>query len=911
MGFSSTKNSIPRFIPSQRIKGSDKELFIINYEGSVIEIQRSSNLYEPIIVRIDGKMLETVPSKQNKEIEFSTADGKHNLQVWNERVENTLIPKIFVKDGIAIVIDGVPVQNTLADPISRFNSGKAFIWLLTILLFVKAFIVPLSSNQLLIQDETKLYLFINIILFILSLSAALTFQLNPIRAVMIGLFASIIELAEYIFAITMLKEISIVVILFTILRLSILASIIFSFRNLKLILSFSDKENQIISDKSPKKIKRFTFSVKYIVISVLFLTVLGSFYFVVNEIIKRSNEPSIERDSSLEFRTDLKLPELIPYRIGDKWGYVNRRGERVIESKYSSVEFFSTNNSLRIENNELVGIIDKNGKEIIPCTYADIKELSDKDYFIAKKKDRNWGIINDKNEIIIPFSYKKIEKHSSKDLFVVHKENTAGVIDITGRIVIPFLYKNLEFSNKFIIAVRENPDKVEYGLLNFEGSILMPFQGWELRSDNMLNDSLLIASKEQILFLSVLNDFVSETTERIIDLNGNTILPKKSKVNERNVFTYLDHLTKTDTKDYILISYTEYSIDLFTYTRKKGIINSKADIIIPFEYDEIGSGYKVSFNEQYNAVKKNDLYGVINRYNRIILPINYEYASVEKPGDEFYFIVKDKRKNKTGLLKAPKYYDLASSEVVIPFDYDWIIINDKNNNWITVVNNNRRGAVDFNNNLIVPLKYIGGLYLSEGLAATKYVDPDTLNRVLNSNMIKALSYLEEIHKSLIMSSGWDGIYRNPDYKYLKYSTLELMNILTDSLARKTYYFDNYKYLKRFENYEEFALEIILGDWRRVLPGKWGYFNEKGELVLDFIYDDAESFEHGLAKVKVNNKWGVINKNGKVVLPIKYDEDELEKVDGYDLFKVSRNKNSLLSKGTFGFIDINGVEYFKD
>lgn len=40
-----------RFIPSQRIKGSDKELFIINYEGSTFEIQRTLNLYETVALK--------------------------------------------------------------------------------------------------------------------------------------------------------------------------------------------------------------------------------------------------------------------------------------------------------------------------------------------------------------------------------------------------------------------------------------------------------------------------------------------------------------------------------------------------------------------------------------------------------------------------------------------------------------------------------------------------------------------------------------------------------------------------------------------------------------------------------------------------------------------------------------------
>ena len=100
--------------------------------------------------------------------------------------------------------------------------------------------------------------------------------------------------------------------------------------------------------------------------------------------------------------------------------------------------------------------------------------------------------------------------------------------------------------------------------------------------------------------------------------------------------------------------------------------------------------------------------------------------------------------------------------------------------------------------------------------------------------------------------------------------------------------------------------ILVDDWREDIPGKWGFFNEAGELVIDFIYDNVESFKNGLAKVKFNNKWGIINRKGEVVIPIKFNEDEIRRVKDFYLFEV-RNDN----RETIGFIDINGIEYFED
>ncbi len=52
--------------------------------------------------------------------------------------------------------------------------------------------------------------------------------------------------------------------------------------------------------------------------------------------------------------------------------------------------------------------------------------------------------------------------------------------------------------------------------------------------------------------------------------------------------------------------------------------------------------------------------------------------------------------------------------------------------------------------------------------------------------------------------------------------------------------------------------------------KWGYINEKGEVVIDYQFKDAELFsDEGLAPVK-EKKWGFIDKSGKLVIPMDYD-----------------------------------------
>lgn len=48
-------------------------------------------------------------------------------------------------------------------------------------------------------------------------------------------------------------------------------------------------------------------------------------------------------------------------------------------------------------------------------------------------------------------------------------------------------------------------------------------------------------------------------------------------------------------------------------------------------------------------------------------------------------------------------------------------------------------------------------------------------------------------------------------------------------------------------------------------GKWGFVDSDGELVIDYTYENAESFQNGFASVASDGKWGYINEKGAMVI----------------------------------------------
>ena len=56
-----------------------------------------------------------------------------------------------------------------------------------------------------------------------------------------------------------------------------------------------------------------------------------------------------------------------------------------------------------------------------------------------------------------------------------------------------------------------------------------------------------------------------------------------------------------------------------------------------------------------------------------------------------------------------------------------------------------------------------------------------------------------------------------------------------------------------------------------LTGKYGYINQTGQVVIQPQFDAGGSFSEGLAQVAIANKWGYINSTGQIVIALQFNE----------------------------------------
>ncbi|WP_412032048.1 WG repeat-containing protein [Malacoplasma muris] len=91
--------------------------------------------------------------------------------------------------------------------------------------------------------------------------------------------------------------------------------------------------------------------------------------------------------------------------------------------------------------------------------------------------------------------------------------------------------------------------------------------------------------------------------------------------------------------------------------------------------------------------------------------------------------------------------------------------------------------------------------------------------------------------------------------------------------KKDYFIIDHELSNKFTKLKEKINPISICENNFILSkknNKFGYLNNNGNILIDFLFDQANQFVSEYASVKIKNKWGVINIKGNFVVAPKYD-----------------------------------------
>lgn len=384
-------------------------------------------------------------------------------------------------------------------------------------------------------------------------------------------------------------------------------------------------------------------------------------------------------------------------------------------------------------------------------------------------------------------------------LYIVRKDNNEegtyayGVVNEGGTVYIPVEYNRIEFTNEYG-AYEDNVYKCEkngkWGLVSSTNGTLLPCEYSSLSNKGNGIWQTFKSGKYGYIQLNRLSSIT-------------TLIPC------------------------IYESLGDYSADSYihaTLKGKKGMIDSKNKIIIPFEYSNVGNPCHTSNGYSIIWVEKDGKLGIYNDDGKEIQPCDIDKAYIltenksielsytDCPSTDYIYIV---RNGLTGLISGSIF------ETIIPCMYEYLSPIKTSKAFYKA--NGKWGIIDTSNKTIK-------------LAIYDNVEID--GSTLSERKMPSMAFQSNMY---VRNNGKVGM--------LKANGEDFIPVKYDSLGM---YSDN-------------MLVAKVGD-------KYGFLNEEGKESVPFVYSQAHNYSEGLAAVvNENGKYLFIDKLGNVAIkPKEYD-----------------------------------------
>lgn len=351
---------------------------------------------------------------------------------------------------------------------------------------------------------------------------------------------------------------------------------------------------------------------------------------------------------------------------------INQKNEEIFKeySKVEAIDNFDSKQNiwyeddvLRVEKNGKYGLINFEGKEVLPCDYDEITALKGVTNNLLVKKDGKVGLVNEKGQTIVNTEYKDIKtlKEGYKNEYIIVNDNNQyGIISTTGTVIIEPKYEDVKYlNNSEMFAIK---DAGVWKLINKDNQILID-GGYdniiEAKGENVVvekggkygvvttkNEEKIPVEYEQIKYTFSIY-YIAKTGGKygIINLNN-------EQVKDFN-YINMDYVEKgdfiqadvSDTETVIFDNNLSEKINgiVSEINQEKGYIKVYTNNeykYYNFKFEEKKSSDILTSNNLFLS-KKDGKYGYVNKEGKVIVDYIYEdgteqnscgFAAVKKDG---------------------------------------------------------------------------------------------------------------------------------------------------------------------------------------------------------------------------------------------------------------------------------------
>lgn len=387
-----------------------------------------------------------------------------------------------------------------------------------------------------------------------------------------------------------------------------------------------------------------------------------------------------------------------PVRKDQKWGLIDTNGTLVVKPLYDAISDFNKDGFAFVHVNDLVGIINPEGTEIIPPEFEDIK-TTESIYFIARK-DKLWGVFTNAGKLIIPAEYEELVYIGNR-LFMFRNDTLSGILNTDNKIIIePQFESTKNTGNGFIITKLNNL----LGLYDYSGKRLLEnsYSNIEAVNENYAvfrttsgNCGGIFSDGQKTpdtswLFYKYSPNMVAFNKENwhLFSLKNRTFHIRESF----DFIEFIDHFAfvKYGNKQGVACDSTGIIIPVqFDHIimagnrgfmvdsgRCRGFYSLSGKIILPVIYDEI----VLSDTMTYLTFRKNNLWGIASADGKIIIPAKgndielYPNRIKLYRKDKLYIYYLDKNGSVTD---SSVFYNVHKINVVRPYNQTFTNLNNR------------------------------------------------------------------------------------------------------------------------------------------------------------------------------------------------------------------------------------------
>ncbi|PXY44851.1 WG repeat-containing protein [Flavobacterium hydrophilum] len=578
----------------------------------------------------------------------------------------------------------------------------------------------------------------------------------------------------------------------------------------------------------------------------------------------------------------------------------------VLQPEYDNIDY-RNEDFFAVKKGNLFGLLNKEGKTILETKYDSIGNGINS--VIVKKSDK-YGVFNNEGKEILPVKYNKVlySNTISKTVLIKNKENNLELI-INGQ-PSTFLFDNLVFYKNTVIVTKDS----KKGLI-FNGNLVYNIEYDNISTDGKsfnYNNSIkkTLDTRKFLAFGNDQNVFILEKEKKFGFINNETLIypVEMERLNfdiARRVVTVEKNKLKgayfIDTKKYLDIIYDDIHFDGVQYIEVKknklsGMIDYKLQTVIPIEYDDL---QVQGFNNGFKAVKNNKK-GWVSLKGEVIIPMIYdEIDELDIYGDtSFKNLFKVKQGEDIGIIN-------KINKTILPIQFEYIF---KRGNFLCGKTKEAKfGLYKTDGETILKPEYnfiwesaSEGSKLLFAQKETLYTIIDVDGKMIYDNVIKKYNYIHDESNLLNpeLDRGRSYLYfqnvKNKFGVYDETNEKECLPFLYDgirqrfSTAGQTYFI--VKKGSKFgvvnnENatvvpfaYDDLNFDLLLDYGKELFitakkSNKYGLINFNNKEILPFIYQNLEriSYSENLYKAKANNKYTLINSAGKSLSAESFDD----------------------------------------